>query len=154
MGTTLRIRGFLQVVPVRKEAAKKAASKTLTGIKKLLYNYAFARPSVRFAFRVLRTNNEKANWSYGPKIGSISLQDTTSKIAGQEVAAQCELRSAELEQTVPNSAIGESYYVDAVLVRPDGSKFSMVYVLALLTFVQTLIKPIASDIICRLTVGP
>ena len=141
MGTTLRIRGFLQVVPVRKEAAKKAASKTLTCIKKLLYNYAFARPSVRFTLKVLRTNNEKANWSYGPKIGPISLQDTTAKIAGQEVAAQCELRSAELEQAVHQSAVGESYHVDAVLVRPDGGLFSIIYVLAPLTLCRLFQNP-------------
>ena len=119
VGTTIRIQDFLKSIPVRKEAAKKAASKTLAGIKKLLCNYAFARPSVRFALKVLKADSEKANWSYSPNIGSTALQDVTAKIIGQEVAAQCELRSVELQHTAPTSSLEEKYSVDAVLVRSD-----------------------------------
>jgi DNA mismatch repair ATPase MutL len=129
-------------MPVRKEVAKKAASKTLAGIKKLLYNYAYARPSVRFAFKVLRANNEKSNWSYSPTIGSISLHDTTTKITGQEVAAQCELRSTDLQQTVPLSAAGAIYSVNAVIVKTHAGMLSALYEFAL------------SNLSCRSFQGP
>jgi hypothetical protein len=131
VGTTFRIQGFLQALPVRKDVAKKAAPKILTSIKKLLYSYAYARPSVRYAFKVLRANNERGNWSYAPKLGSTSLQDTATKIAGQEVAAQCEVRSAASQQTVPQSAAVEFYSVDAVLVKTDAGMLSVLCVLAL-----------------------
>jgi DNA mismatch repair ATPase MutL len=125
VGTSLRIQGFLQALPVRKEAAKKAAPKTLASIRKLLYSYAYARPSIRFAFKVLRARNEKANWNYGPKLGSISLQDATAKIAGQEVAAQCELRSANLPQTISQLTSENVFSVNAVIVRPDAGMSSV-----------------------------
>ena len=51
VGSTFRIQGFLQALPVRREVARKGASKTIVSIKKLLYNYAYARPSVRFSAR-------------------------------------------------------------------------------------------------------
>ena len=80
---------------------------------------------------MLKANNEKANWSYGPKIGSILLLDTTAKIAGQEVAAQCELRSEHLQQTVPQSAVEEIYSLDAVIAKTDAGTFSAPYLLDL-----------------------
>jgi DNA mismatch repair ATPase MutL len=131
VGTSFRIQGFLQALPVRKETAKKAAPKTLASIKKLLYSYAYARPSIRFAFKVLKAKNEKANWNYGPKVGSVSLQDATAKIAGQEVAAQCDLRSANLPQIISQSASERVFSLEAVIVRTDAGMSSVLYVSAL-----------------------
>jgi DNA mismatch repair protein, C-terminal domain len=131
VGTTLRIQGFLQALPVRKEVAKKDGSKTLANIKKLLYTYAYARTSVRFALKVLRANSERANWSYSPNLGSISLQDTVTKIVGQDVAAQCELRSANLQQTISQSAGRVLYSVEAVIVRTDAGLFSVLHLFPL-----------------------
>src|SRR5256885_7664584 len=147
VGATFRIQGFLHSIPVRKEAAKRAASKTLMSIKKLLYTYAYARPSVRLAFKVLKTNNVKVNWSYCPKIGSISLQETTAKIAGQEIAAQCEPRSAELRQTVRQSAAEEVYSLDAVIAKTDaGNVLCALSSLEFLTSAQKLRRSITSAI--------
>jgi DNA mismatch repair ATPase MutL len=154
VGTTFRVQGFLKALPVRKEAAKKAAPKTLACIKKLLHNYAYARPSVRFALKVLRASNEKANWSYSPQIGSISLQDTTAKISGQEVATQCELRFADLQQTIPQSAAEGLYSMDAVVAKAQAGMFTVPYKSASLTIVQRLARSTMSDIMCLLTVGP
>lgn len=131
VGSTFRIQGFLQALPVRREVARKGASKTIVSIKKLLYNYAYARPSVRFALKVLQANSERANWSYGPSIGPATLQDATAKIAGQEVAAQCELRSADFQQTVLQSAAQDFYSIDAIIVKPDAGMCSTMSVSAL-----------------------
>ncbi len=119
MGTAFRVQGFLQALPVRKQTAKKEAQKTLASIKKLLYAYAYARPSVRLSFKVLRAKNEKANWNYGPKTGPSSLQDATAKIAGQEVAVQCELKSAASEPKLSASGVYAAYSIDAVLVKSN-----------------------------------
>src|SRR5204863_4421410 len=99
--------------------------------KKLLCNYAYARPSVRFSLRVLQANNERANWDYGPAIGTASIQDATAKIAGQEVAAQCELRSADFQQAVSQSAMRSFFSIDAVVVKTDAGMWSTISVPAL-----------------------
>jgi hypothetical protein len=124
VGTTFRVQGFLKPLPVRKEAAKKAAPKTLACIRKLLHNYAYARPSVRFALKVLKASNGKANWSYSPHIGPISLQDATAKISGQDVASQCEHRFADLQQTMPQSAAEGLYSMDAVVAKAETGMFT------------------------------
>ena len=122
VGTTFRVQGFLQALPVRQQTAKRGAQKTLASIKKLLYAYAYARPTVRLSFKVLRAKNEKANWNYGPKTGSSSLQDATVKIAGQEVAAQCESQSACSEPKLSTSGEQVSYSIDAVLAKSKAGR--------------------------------
>ncbi|RMZ79408.1 hypothetical protein DV738_g3299, partial [Chaetothyriales sp. CBS 135597] len=62
VGTTVRIQDFLSNIPVRKELATKAASKTLDSVRGLLYSYALARPQIRFALKVLKTKNGKINY--------------------------------------------------------------------------------------------
>lgn len=89
-GTTVRISDFLKSIPVRKQTALKQATKTLNSIKKLLFDYAFARPTVRFQFKVLKSGGDlKANWSFAPCKDTSDLNVLTSKIVGKEVAAQC-----------------------------------------------------------------
>jgi hypothetical protein len=155
VGSTFRIQGFLQPLPVRREVARKGASKTILGIKKLLYNYAYARPSVRFALKVLQANNERANWGYGPSVAQASLQDATAKIAGQEVAAQCELKSADFQQTVPQSAAQDFYSIDAVIVKTDAGMCARrcPYPHSLIV-VQSHPRSTTSDIIYQLMAGP
>lgn len=154
VGTTFRVQGFLKPLPVRKEVAKKAAPKTLACIRKLLHSYAYARPSIRFALKVLRASNEKANWSYSPHVGSISLQDATAKISGQEVATQCELRSADLQQTIPQSAAEGLYSMDAIVAKAEAGMFTALYKSASLTIMQRLTRSTTSDNMCPLMAGP
>lgn len=127
VGTTLRVQGFLQALPVRKQTAKKGAPKTLGSIRKLLYGYAFARPFVRISFKVLKAKNDKANWSYGPQPGPTSLKDATSKIAGKEVAGQCELRSMFSEPEEPGLAEQSPYSIDAVLVKANAGMSAVLF---------------------------
>lgn len=130
VGTTCRIQGFLHALPVRKETARKCGSKTIASIKKLLFNYAYARPSVRFALKILKSSYQKSNWSYAPSVSALPLQDATTKILGQEVAALCELRSAYLQQIQPELAGQDVYSVDAVLAKTDAGMCSTTYVWA------------------------
>lgn len=89
-GTTVRVSDFLRSIPVRKQTALKQATKTLNNIKKLLFDYAFARPRVRFQFKVLKSGGDlKANWSFAPCSDPSNLNVLASKIVGKDVAAQC-----------------------------------------------------------------
>ena len=73
VGTTVRVKDFLKSLPVRHQSALKSASKTLSRIKALLQGYALARPSVRFALKILKVKNDKGNWSYVPRPPATTL---------------------------------------------------------------------------------
>lgn len=88
VGTTIRIVDFLKHIPVRQQTALKASAKTTNKIRKLLYSYAYARPSVRFSLKVLRTNNNKGNWIYAPSSGNTVLEAAV-KIGGKKLVEQC-----------------------------------------------------------------
>ena len=103
---------------------------------------------------MLRASNERANWSYSPHVGSISLQDATAKISGQEVATQCELRFADLQQTIPRSAAEGLYSMDAVVAKAEAGKFTALYKSASLTIMQRLTRSTTSDIMCPLMGDP
>lgn len=64
VGTTVRIEGFLEQFPARKQAAMKTVAKMHAAIKHLLKSYALARPAVRFSLRILKSSD--AGWSYSP----------------------------------------------------------------------------------------
>lgn len=121
VGTTIRVQNFLTSVPVRKQSATKASDKTLSDIKQLLYRFAFARPTVRFAFKVLKGKHEKSNWSYAPCKSVDELVVATTKIVGKEVAAACKYLSADLED--PNSTDEQelTYKMSAVLLDTSSS---------------------------------
>ena len=91
VGTSICVKEFLKVIPVRREAALKGVNKTYTKIKVTLQAYALARPSVRFSFRVLKAKNDKANWSYSPTPG-FSLSKAALQILDQNAVKQCETR--------------------------------------------------------------
>lgn len=97
----------------------KTATRTLSDIKKVLQSYAFARPTVRISFKVLRAKNEKYNWTYGPNPGSTTLLDATVKIVGQEVAVHCEARRwiSDVE-----GEFEESHIIEAVVAKGEGGR--------------------------------
>lgn len=119
VGTTVRVQDFLKPIPVRRQTALKAASRTLLDIKKILQGYAFARLNVRITFKVLRAKTDKYNWTYGPDPGSTSLLSATAKIVGKEVAVQCEpyLWTPEDEDEA-----GTSHVIEAVIVKGKGGR--------------------------------
>jgi hypothetical protein len=53
-----------------------------------LQSFAFARPQVRFALKVLKAKNDKGNWMYAPKQGG-NAEDAAFKIVGAACASQC-----------------------------------------------------------------
>jgi len=110
-GTTVRVSDFLKTIPVRRQTALKQAAKTLTRIKKLLFDYAFARPTVKFTFKVLKSKSElKDNWVFAPCKDASNLQVLTSKIVGKDTAAQCKQESISSEE--------DGYAIDAFMVQP------------------------------------
>ena len=86
VGTTISVKKFLHKIPVRQKTAEKAASKTLVQIKELLKAYAFARPHVKFALRIIKES--KGSWSYVPK-KSQSIKEVATQIVGREVVVEC-----------------------------------------------------------------
>ena len=107
---------------MRIQAAKKGTSKTLSNLKKLLQTYAFARPSVRFALKVLKSKHDKGNWSYAPKLGLPSMQEAVSKIFGPALSGQCELRSNAIEQRMAEQH-GQLVTAHAFLVKSDAGEW-------------------------------
>ena len=74
-------------------------------MKKLLQNYAFARPAVRFSVKILRGKDSKGDWSYIPG-KEASLLDVATQVVGRDVSAQCFL--VHPEPRVPNKQASHS----------------------------------------------
>ncbi|KAK4983361.1 hypothetical protein LTR66_008856 [Elasticomyces elasticus] len=108
IGTTVKVTDFLKTQPVRKQVAAKNATRTLTKIKHTCQAYAIARAAVRLSFRVVKTKNDKGNWTYGPKAGG-SIEDAATKVVGQACASQCVWTTLEADM----------YTVQAFLPRSD-----------------------------------
>lgn len=68
--------------------ALKMSSKTAGMIKKMLQNYAIARPAVRLSLKFLKGKNDAGSWVYGPTTKA-TVADAAYKVAGPDVAAQC-----------------------------------------------------------------
>jgi len=88
IGTTVRIADFIKSNPVRRQVALKHTEQCLKRVKHLLQSFAFARPHVRFALKVLKGKNDKGNWMYAPKAGG-NAEDAAFKIVGAACATQC-----------------------------------------------------------------
>lgn len=76
----------------------KDAPKTLSAIKKLAQEYAFARGVARFSFKVLKGKNENANWSYNPVDSVDKLKEIAARIVGKDVAGRCEIRTRDEDE--------------------------------------------------------
>lgn len=86
-GTTVRVRNFLKILPVRRQRALKNGSKQIADIKKLLYAYALSRLNIRFSFRVLKLKHG-VDWVYSPSTPP-STNDAILKVVGAAVVANC-----------------------------------------------------------------
>lgn len=89
VGTSVRATDFFNSLPVRKQTALKAATKTLAKIKRMLQAYALARPNIRFSLRVLKVKTVAGNFIYAPKAGASSVQDAALKMFGNTCTSRC-----------------------------------------------------------------
>lgn len=88
IGTTVKITDFIKTNPVRRQVALKHTEQCLKRVKHLLQSFAFARPHVRFALKILKSKNDKGNWMYAPKADG-NAEDAAFKIVGAACASQC-----------------------------------------------------------------
>lgn len=122
VGTTVRVQDFLSNIPVRKQTAHKKVAKILTGLRKLLASYAFARSDIRFSLKVLKAKNDKANWNYAPGSPTSTLPETASKIVGTEVASQLVSHIVSSEDQSCQDAI-DGYALEALLIDPKSGAY-------------------------------
>ncbi|KAI5306382.1 hypothetical protein KEM56_001163 [Ascosphaera pollenicola] len=88
VGTTVRLKGFLTRLPVRRQVMLKRASSTIVRITELVKAYSLARLSIRFSLRAM---NSKSNspWTYAP-IGPYSHADAVLNVCGKDIVNQCD----------------------------------------------------------------
>lgn len=107
VGTTVKITGFVKAYPVRNQTALRTSEKCLKKIKRMLQEYAFARPHVRFSLGVLKGSN-KIGWTYAPKPDG-GVEDAALKIVGGPCTSQCMLTTME----------DRGFTLIAMIPRPD-----------------------------------
>ena len=111
----MRVHGFLSTIPVRKQNALKHATRTLSAIKKLLFQYAFARPTVKLQFKVLKSKSDfKDNWSFAPNRNVEDLTLLAAKIVGKDVAVNCQREMATSEDGLTR--------IQALIVKRDAGQ--------------------------------
>ncbi|KAF2705199.1 hypothetical protein K504DRAFT_471695 [Pleomassaria siparia CBS 279.74] len=110
VGTTVKVTEFFKFLPVRKQAALQHSSKWLSKTKRLVQAYTLARPTVRFALKVTKANNDKGNFMYAPK-ATANVEDAAFKTVGRECAKQCDWVAME----------SEGFVVNAFLPKPDAT---------------------------------
>lgn len=89
----------------------------MTGVRKLLTSYAFARSDIRFSLKVLKAKNDKANWNYAPGSSTSTLQQTASKIVGTEVASQLVAHTISSDDQFCEDA-SDGYTLEGLLIDP------------------------------------
>ena len=132
---------FLKYLPVRKQEAEKAPTKSISKIRLMLQAYAFARPHVKLSLKVLKAKSEKGNWKFNPKIGGLSTPapgasavHAVTELFGKRVMDQCEWKSSTWSSVrgkidIPAAVISEisisedeMHTFEAILVKPDCGK--------------------------------
>lgn len=138
VGTIVRITDFLETLPVRRQTALKDSAKQLAKIKRTLQAYALARPSVRLALKVLKSKNDKDNWTYAPK-HEASVSDAAVKIIGKKATDQCQwlVWDAGIPATQPAFHSGEwqerdtnqdpTYSVEAMIPKAGCGKLTRTF---------------------------
>ncbi|KAL4803044.1 hypothetical protein BDV18DRAFT_166540 [Aspergillus unguis] len=122
-GTTVRISNLFQQIPVRRQTSVKNAKKTISRIRKMIQSYAMARPAVRFTFKILKAKSESSNWMYAPG-KKATLMDAALKVAGTEVASNCELKQWPSSSSQEESPTDNSGFRLVALLPRLGSDFT------------------------------
>lgn len=89
IGTTVRLCGFLNCLPVRRQVALKATAKPIHQITHTLMAYAFAHTAVRFSLKVIEGKADNP-WTYVPA-SPPTLSDAIWKLLGKGIMSQCEI---------------------------------------------------------------
>ncbi|KAI9806967.1 MAG: hypothetical protein M1833_002625 [Piccolia ochrophora] len=132
VGTTIRLKGFLKLLPVRREAALKCSAKSLGQIKDIMQAYVLARPAIRFSLKVLKLKNDKFSWTYVPNNAG-EVADAAMKVIGREAAVQCtahchiaalnDARDEDIERVVGDSSTPvntcSDFRIEAFIPKPD-----------------------------------
>ncbi|KAF9889431.1 hypothetical protein FE257_007333 [Aspergillus nanangensis] len=126
IGTTVRITDLFKHIPVRRQTALKGSMRTVARIKKLMQEYAIARPSARLSFKVLKAKNEANNWIYAPKHNA-TMMDAALKVVGTDATSIYALknrRSCEVSSTLPDTEGSFDIDIQALLPvsNPDFTK--------------------------------
>lgn len=154
VGTTVRINGFLNPIPVRRQTALKTATKSLIKIKKLLQAYALARPSVRFTLKVLKAKNDTGNWIYAPKYGEYILE-AARRIIGRDVVDQCQWKVYEPSHTDADEKLAAhgdpvqaegSYKIEALLPKSKYGKLPSYVMLRHIRYLDSSDSQVISNI--------
>ena len=127
VGTTIRVVDFLKYMPVRKQTVLKSSNKTPSMIRSLLQGYVLARPTVRFSFKVLKSQSNKDYWMYAPKAGA-TVTDAALKVVSLPVISQCEWRvwhskagaEAELHTQMPQNVLENTksnYIIESLIPK-------------------------------------
>ena len=119
VGTTTRVQDFLTKIPVRRQTALKATTKTLEAIRHLLFSFAFARPEVRYSLKVLKGKNDKMNWTYAPTPSRALIQAAT-KVVGNDIASACAAHAINTEDY--DTLAGTEWSIDAVLISTTAGR--------------------------------
>ncbi|PGH14732.1 hypothetical protein AJ79_02898 [Helicocarpus griseus UAMH5409] len=122
-GTTVRVSGFLNFVPVRKQTALKCTAKTLGRLKRILNAYALPRPETRLSFKVLKSKND-SSWVYASKANA-TVSDAMLRVVGPEATSQCTILTWPRAQNESNECDRSSIQFVASLPNPD-SDFSKI----------------------------
>lgn len=107
---------FLSRIPVRKQTASKAATKTLEVIKSLLFAFAFARSEVRFSLKVLKGKNDKMDWSYAGSPNQ-SVMEVATKIVGKQISSICSSYMVSSDDC--DVTVNSGWSVNALLVSAN-----------------------------------
>ncbi|CAG5172809.1 uncharacterized protein ALTATR162_LOCUS7529 [Alternaria atra] len=115
VGTTVKVTKFFELIPVRKQTARKNSAKLLAKLRRLMQAYALARPTIRFRLRVLKAKNNNGDFVYAPKTDA-NIEDAALKVIGKDCALQCDLTVLE----------ADGFEVHAFLPKPGatGSKIA------------------------------
>jgi DNA mismatch repair ATPase MutL len=119
----VRVQDFLSKIPVRKQSALKVTSKTITAIRKLFHAYVFARPNVRFSFKILKSKAEKDSWTFAPSKSSTNSIDVVTSVFGKDAGAQCIQKMAESDQ---KDKTDTPCQVEVVIIFPEAGKSALV----------------------------
>ena len=121
VGTTIRVTGLFQHLPVRLQVAMQEAPKSLGKMKDLLRSYTLARPGLRLRFAVLK--NPNLSWSYAPASDG-DVKNAAMQLFGTELASQCSFETFPSERSQESAQpVHTQYNLDASPEREAGPIF-------------------------------
>lgn len=125
VGTTVTVTALFARLPVREQLAMKERQRTIAKIKDLLPSFAFARPSLRISFKVVK--NDRMGWSYAPR-PQARVKEAVLQIFGSGLASQCSFETHSIPTEGSKSEGCDDTGVltlQAFLPRPDADRSTL-----------------------------